>query len=314
MITIDVQFGNAFEYKADVLMIKYAPRSGGLDARVRSKLREAGLDERSTKLEPSAYSLVESPPDMSYRYVLTVGTVNIFQFGYEELRVLAEDMLSSLYDAGIEVEHVATTLHGINSRLSLDEVEALRSMVLGFFDAIDAGHVPPSLKRITFIERESYRAELIEKSIKEFAPTTQIRTESLNRPLATEATPHVFVAMPFADDYDDHYYLAIRPAITACDVLCIRLDQKESTFTGDIMDQVRSRIESAKLVVALLDGRNPNVYLEVGYAWGVGTPTLLVLHEDETPPFDVQGARLLHYRQLYKLKNLLSDEIKRLLQ
>ena len=43
-----------------------------------------------------------------------------------------------------------------------------------------------------------------------------------------------------------------------------------ATFTGDVMDWVRARISSANLVIADLTSANPNVYLEVGYAWGKG--------------------------------------------
>jgi len=48
-----------------------------------------------------------------------------------------------------------------------------------------------------------------------------------------------------------------------------------ASFTGDVMDWVRERITTAQLVVADLTGANPNVYLEVGYAWGKGIPTVL---------------------------------------
>ncbi|HLA42668.1 MAG TPA: hypothetical protein VJZ27_04495, partial [Aggregatilineales bacterium] len=79
--------------------------------------------------------------------------------------------------------------------------------------------------------------------------------------------------------------------------------------TGDIMEQIKLRIKTAKLMIALLDTENPNVYLEVGYAWGVGTPTILILHQEENAPFDVQGARLLGYKRIYQLKNDLQKEL-----
>jgi hypothetical protein len=79
------------------------------------------------------------------------------------------------------------------------------------------------------------------------------------------------------------------------------------------MEQIKTRIQDAQLMIALLDTNNPNVYLEVGYAWGVGTPTILILHEDEKPPFDVQGARLLTYKHIWKLKEQLTDEVRALL-
>ncbi len=44
-------------------------------------------------------------------------------------------------------------------------------------------------------------------------------------------------------------------------------------------------------MIAVLTGANPNVYLEVGYAWGKGRrPTILVTDDAEDPRFDVQGS------------------------
>jgi hypothetical protein len=44
-----------------------------------------------------------------------------------------------------------------------------------------------------------------------------------------------------------------------------------------------------------LSDANPNVYLEVGYAWGRGRPTLLVVRDSSHLKFDVQGQRCLIY-------------------
>lgn len=311
---------NALTFTADVLMIKQSARSGGFDAVIRNHLRRHGNNALHKNLDVGASVLVPNPPALNYQVVLAVGTVDIFTLGYEEIRVLGRNMLASLYDAKIQVAHAATTLHGINTAKGLDEVEAFRSLLLGFLDAVEAGTVPPTLKRLTIVESEPLRANLLSENLANFLPTDLTRQISeevadsiLNKPLATEATPHVFVAMPFADDFDDQYYLAIRPAITEHNILCVRLDQAESAFTGDIMEQVKERIRTAELVVALLDGGNPNVYLEVGYAWGVGTPTVLILQENETVPFDVQGARLIKYNKIYRLKEQILQELKALL-
>ncbi len=331
--TIEVFEGDVAAFSADVLMLKYAPRSGGLDARIRKALKRAGQPDH--KPEIGAHVLAKGIPEYPYAQLLIVGTPSIFTLSYPHLRSLGFDMLSALQAEGVPVTHVATTLHGVNTSVANDETEVFRAMLLGFSDAVHAGKYPASVTRVTVIERESHRADLMRAALRQFfppeaqptrrseaddisfadrlppapEPVTVAPSSTFERPLADEHTPFVFVAMPFADTYDDHYYLALRPAITDNDYLCIRLDQDDNAFTGDIMTQVKQRIREAAFVVALLDGENPNVYLEVGYAWGVGTPTILVLHEDQPPPFDVQGARLLLYRQMYRLKEALQDEI-----
>jgi hypothetical protein len=130
------------------------------------------------------------------------------------------------------------------------------------------------------------------------------------KPTADDSTPHVFVAMPFRDDYDDQFYLAILPTVRAQGLLCERMDLDK--FTGEITERMFKRIESAKMVIALLDGANPNVYLEVGYAWGVRTPTVLLAHKEEPLPFDVRGHRVLIYDKIYLLKQMLHEELGRL--
>ena len=75
---------------------------------------------------------------------------------------------------------------------------------------------------------------------------------------------------------------------------------------------MRSRIENAELVIADLTGANPNVYLEVGYAWGKARPTVLVINKSDELRFDVHGQRCLRYQSIKHLENQLSNELKNL--
>jgi hypothetical protein len=58
-----------------------------------------------------------------------------------------------------------------------------------------------------------------------------------------------------------------------------------------------------------LDEGNPNVFLEVGYAWGVERPTILALHETSEPPFDVRGHKILRYSRIGELKSMVAAEL-----
>jgi nucleoside 2-deoxyribosyltransferase len=118
--------------------------------------------------------------------------------------------------------------------------------------------------------------------------------------------------MPFSDDYLDQWELAMQPAAHDNQVIIERLDHGQH-FTGDIVAEIRNRIERSAGVVALLDAHNPNVFLEVGYAWGVRKPAILLLHDDHDPPFDIKSQRLIRYKRVGQLKTLLTTEIKGLL-
>ncbi len=88
-----------------------------------------------------------------------------------------------------------------------------------------------------------------------------------------------------------------------------RVDQL--SFDGLIIQRIRERIETAKVVIADLSTANPNVYLEVGYAWGRNKPTILLVRDVSELRFDVQGYRCLIYRSIRELEALLSAELAR---
>src|SRR6185295_12459413 len=78
----------------------------------------------------------------------------------------------------------------------------------------------------------------------------------------------VFVAMPYADEFENVYEYGIYPAVRQCGFICEKVN--EAHFTGDILQRIRHGIETASIVIADLTHARPNVYLEVGYAWGHG--------------------------------------------
>jgi hypothetical protein len=121
--------------------------------------------------------------------------------------------------------------------------------------------------------------------------------------------PHVFVAMPFADETGDLFHYGIQRAISSSGYLCERIDKMPSV--GDILVRIKERIKTAAFVVAELTGGNANVYLEVGYAWGCGVPTVLLINKNELADlrFDVAGQRCIVYSSIRELEKKLSSEL-----
>jgi hypothetical protein len=113
---------------------------------------------------------------------------------------------------------------------------------------------------------------------------------------SSSSKQHIFVAMPFKKEMNDHYHYGIQGAVHAAGFLCERADL--SSFTGDVVQWVRDRIRTAKLVVADLTDGNPNVYLEVGYAWGCNVPTVLLVKDTKDLKFDVRSQRCLAYENI----------------
>lgn len=61
-----------------------------------------------------------------------------------------------------------------------------------------------------------------------------------------------------------------------------------------------------------LTEERPNVYLEVGYAWGLNKPVLLVAREGQRLHFDLSHHKCLFYKSLTKLAQCLEKTIQEL--
>ena len=72
---------------------------------------------------------------------------------------------------------------------------------------------------------------------------------------------------------------------------------------------MKKRILTSHGIIALLNGNNPNVFLEIGFAFAHDKPTILVAAEADQLPFDVRGHRCIRYRSIVQLRELLKQEI-----
>lgn len=122
-----------------------------------------------------------------------------------------------------------------------------------------------------------------------------------------EERPRLFVAMPFADEFLDEFEIGFHKAAKENAFICERLDLE--SFTGDIVAEIRKRIIGSNGVIALLNNLNPNVFLEIGFAWAHEKPTILVARDGLKLPFDVSGHRCIRYRSIVELRRALSSEI-----
>lgn len=103
-----------------------------------------------------------------------------------------------------------------------------------------------------------------------------------------------FVMMPFAEPLGGYYKLIYEPAIEKAGLRPVRADD-EIFATGKIVDQIWAGITSAKVLVAELTGRNPNVFYELGLAHALEKPVVLVSSNQEDVPFDLQHIRVIYY-------------------
>jgi len=323
-VRIRVVHGDILTLKSDALALKYAQANYGVDRVVTQSLIGAGWDASTMRPKPGDYRLLKDVPGIASRLLLFVGVPPLYQFGYGEIRDFARRCLEVLAAGAPQIETLTVTLHGAG--YGLDETEAFESELAGFWDAISARDYPAALKQISVVEQDERTCKRLQSVLQDLFPSTtlhqksglrmQIEPEQTERLRATgyasDSKPHAFVAMPFREDMDDVYHYGIQAAVKEAGFLCERADL--SAFTGDVMQWVRERIQSAALVVADLTGANPNVYLEVGYAWGREKPTILLAKDAPPSQFDARGHRCLVYKRIQDLEASLTAELKDLRQ
>jgi hypothetical protein len=130
------------------------------------------------------------------------------------------------------------------------------------------------------------------------APTTKpAKLHSSNRKAkktrAKRSKGDCFVIIPFGGWLDDYYDEIYVPAIEASGLQAHRADDlfRPSTIVNDIWAYTKN----AKLLIADLSGKNPNVFYELGLAHALAKPAVLVAESIEDIPFDLRALRVIIY-------------------
>lgn len=297
---------------ADLLLLKHAQAFYGADNAVASLLVGAGLCRvEDLSVEPGKYALVATRGVIAPSRVLFLGAPPLHRFGYDEMQQFACRAVEVIAQLGEHPRVVTTTVHGTG--YGLDGGESLQRLIQGFEQGL-ASSPAIGIERIAFVTLSARAARTLasvaagvcrpaEAQGARTAPFEHARpalraqsVEVAQPPPPAEPAPakkRVFVAMPYADEFENVYEYGIYPAVRDCGFICEKVN--EVHFTGDIVSRIRQGIESAAVVIADLTGARPNVYLEVGYAWGRSAPVVLLARKGETLHFDVGGHRCIYY-------------------
>lgn len=318
MNIISVEHGDILTTVSDVLVLKYAQGFHGADLAVANAL---DLSERTDDaLTPGKYIRIPTRGKLGCKRVFFIGVPSLWKLGYAEIRRFSKDALTILAEQDCERDSIALTIHGVG--YGLDEREAFTAEVAGLMEYLASPETSWRPKRIAIIERDVKRAArmnallsaiLSESGIGQQGRTHERSTRSLipDAGITSESKQHVFVAMPFAEEMEDVYEFGIQEPINAAGCLCERCDR--SVFIGDVLDRIKRRITSSQLVLADMTGANPNVYLEVGYAWGRDVPTLLLARKGEELKFDVRSHRCIYYASIAHLRKQLTELLPQLI-
>lgn len=113
-----------------------------------------------------------------------------------------------------------------------------------------------------------------------------------------------FVLTPFHMDYIQTYEM-IRSTCIKAKMVSMKGD--EEFVPKDVLQHIVKCIVKSRIVIANLNGRNPNVFYELGIAHALNKPTILIAHINTEVPFDLKNQYLVLYKNENELKERLFD-------
>ncbi|MCU0093824.1 nucleoside 2-deoxyribosyltransferase [Pseudomonas koreensis] len=123
-----------------------------------------------------------------------------------------------------------------------------------------------------------------------------------------EIKKRVFVLTPFHPKYEPTYH-TIKNVCTRLGLECMRGD--EQFKPGAVLSHILELIAQASIVIVNIDGRNPNVYYELGIAHAMGKKTILVASDIESVPFDMKAQRIVLHKSKTELEHNLTSSLAR---
>ena len=131
--------------------------------------------------------------------------------------------------------------------------------------------------------------------------------------------PACFVIQPFdAGEYDRRFNEVYRPALEQVDLEVYRVDEDPSAEI--LIKAIEGNISKSDICFADITADNPNVWYELGYAFALDIPVIMVCSESrERFPFDIQHPKIIRYSSgspsdFEKLKHQISKTAEALLQ
>jgi hypothetical protein len=318
-IRFSIEYGDILTYEADVAAFKYAQSFLGAEQIAANALSTVGISEDMISPAGGSYTLVDTSGALAAKQALFVGTARLRHLGYDGVRKLAAESLFFLRKAAPETRHLVMTIHGPG--FGLDESEAFRSQFNGYLEALSAGTYPPLLERISIVEFNEARVERLQQTLERFLDGEayakvdenggyRLTIPEVVKPAKKKAAAktHAYVITPSGED--DVFYYGIQSPVHALGLLCERVDYQE--ITEDWMEQVKTRIDNAAVVIADLSARDPKLYWQVGYAWGKERPVIVLANKADAVLFP--NLPLVTYSKIRDVETALAEQLARLKQ
>lgn len=125
------------------------------------------------------------------------------------------------------------------------------------------------------------------------------------------ARPRAFVIMPFASQLD-YVLKVIDTTVESYEIDCVRAD--EIFLSRPVMDDVKTKIAEADLVIVDFTGKNPNVYYEAGLADAWKKDWIVLAQAADDLTFDVRHIRAIQYSNTMGADRKLEDDLRKAIE
>ncbi len=322
MVALTIIQADLAERTCDLIVLKCFEELTGVDYRIATAAGFTG------KVAKGRFEVVPGR-DTAATSVAIIGVGPVGEFDYGDLRRFGRRAIELTKEIGQPVRRVCIPLHARG--YGLDSKEAFFCFIAGMSDAIVDGAAATGLTEIEIVEVKESRAQQFGQFLQSLEPgafenivgnpATDISSKSffsdaMRRKMEhfgerSDRKPRIFTAMAYRDELFDEWEISIKEACHACGLLVERLDQE--AFVGDVVGEIRKRIETYDGLIGVINGASPNVFVEVGYAWARDKPIILLVKDSADMPFDLRGQRCLVYRNISDLRQKLSNELKELM-
>ncbi len=157
------------------------------------------------------------------------------------------------------------------------------------------------------LKRENAQLRSYEAEIRRLKESMIVNPQWAGRSL--EVDPRLcFLLMPFSEEWSNDVWKLINNIITGCRMQCRRADEQGGRR---VIDDIWEGLRHARVVIADLTNKNPNVTYEVGLADVLGKDVIILSQTPDDVPFDFLGARLVTYDNSFSGATKLTDELKK---
>lgn len=120
----------------------------------------------------------------------------------------------------------------------------------------------------------------------------------------------VFVLTPFHNRYQETYNL-VSMICNKVGLNCSRGD--EEFIRGGVLSHIIKEIADSSIIIANIDGRNPNVFYEMGIAHALDKDVIILSSSITDVPFDLSSQRLIIWNNANELNEQLNSTLTKVL-